>query len=51
MDMKIIILICIGIAAALFIIKKIKKSFTKAECDSCCSSCKINCKKIVKNRN
>lgn len=45
MDISVLILIIVGIAAAAFIALKIRKSFKKADCGSCCDSCKSNCKK------
>lgn len=40
-----IFLAVIGLAAALFIFYKIRKSFKKADCGSCCGSCGGSCKK------
>ncbi len=36
---SVIILSLVGIAAAVFIILKVKKSLKKDDCGSCCSSC------------
>jgi hypothetical protein len=43
MDTTVILLVIIGLLAALFIFFKIKKSLDKNDCGSCCSSCKKNC--------
>jgi len=48
MDLKVIVLVLVGLGAALYIAFRVRKSFKKAGCDSCCESCSKKCNKAIK---